>query len=129
MMRVTYEGKRRFRINIRKHEIFSDLSGENGGDDTAPTPPELFISSIGTCVGIYVTSYLRTIGLSEAKVTLDLGWALDSSKTRIGKINISINVPGADLKGRKQALISAAEKCLIHNTLNLKPEITFNVNN
>ena len=123
-MKVRLAGKKSFKIKIREHEVETDLPLEMGGDDKAPTPPELFVSALGACMGIYALSYMRTAKLDAEGLSLDLNWEYDKSRKRIEKIDAVISVPNADLGERKEALISAAEKCLLHNTLHEKPEMT-----
>jgi len=126
-MDIAFEGKRSFKTVVRGHEIRMDLPANEGGDDTAPTPPELFVASLGTCIGVYATSYLRTANLNSEGVTIDIDWEFGPNKKKISKILISINVPNADLGQRKKALLAAAEKCLLHNTLREHPDINIDI--
>jgi uncharacterized OsmC-like protein len=41
----------RFAISIRDHMITVDQPVADGGQDTAPTPTELFVASLASCVG------------------------------------------------------------------------------
>ena len=123
-VKVDFSGKKSFAIKVREHEVITDLPLEQGGDNAAPTPPELFVASIGSCMGIYALSYLKTAGMDSEGLSLSLDWDFDKSKKKIGSIKVTISAPKADLGERKAALISAAEKCLLHNTLYEAPEIT-----
>ena len=55
-MVVSHEKGRRFAAEVRGHQIASDQPAPAGGD-TAPTPPELFIASLGTCIGVYIATF------------------------------------------------------------------------
>lgn len=122
-MKVDLSGKKSFAVKVREHEVLTDLPLEYGGGNTAPTPTELFVSSIGSCMGMYALSYLKTAGMDSEGLSLSLDWDLDKSKKRIQSINVTISAPKAGLGPRKAALISAAEKCLLHNTFHEPPEI------
>lgn len=126
-MNIAFEGKRSFKTVVRGHEIRTDLPVDSGGDDTAPTPPELFVASLGTCIGIYATSYLKTANLNGEGLTIDIDWEFGPNKQKIDKIQVSISVPNADLGPRKKALLAAAESCLIHNTLREHPDINIDI--
>ncbi|MDF2146736.1 OsmC family protein [Knoellia sp. p5-6-4] len=39
----------RFEIGIRRHRVTVDQPVDAGGEDTAPTPTELFIASLASC--------------------------------------------------------------------------------
>lgn len=123
-MEVKFTGKKGFRIKVRDHEIETDLPAEMGGEDNAPTPTELFIASIGACMGIYAASYMRTAKLNPEGLSLSLEWEYDRSRKKVQRIDAVITVPNQDLGERKEALLLAAEKCLLHNTLHECPEMT-----
>lgn len=122
-MVVESMGKRGFKVDARGHSIMTDQSKEQGGEDKAPTPVELFVASLGTCIGVFATRYMRTAGLEGADFKASLDWCLDEKKTRVEKIDVSITVTGAELGERKNALLMSAGKCIIHNTLENPPEI------
>jgi putative redox protein len=48
---VHHLGRDRFGVRIRGHELVSDQPREDGGEDTGPTPTELFIAGLAACVG------------------------------------------------------------------------------
>ncbi|MFC1570254.1 OsmC family protein [Candidatus Omnitrophota bacterium] len=123
-VKVEYTGKKSFKMQARDHEIKVDLPVEMGGDNAAPTPPELFVAALGSCMGVYALGYLKTAKLDAEGLTVSLDWEYDEGKKKIGTISAKISAPNADLGDRKQALVSAAEKCLLHNTLHESPEMT-----
>jgi organic hydroperoxide reductase OsmC/OhrA len=46
----------RFAINIRGHQIHVDQPIDAGGEDTAPTPTELFIAGLASCVAFSMSA-------------------------------------------------------------------------
>ena len=47
---------------VRGHRIVVDQPADAGGDDSAPTPVELFVASLATCVAYYAGRYLTQPG-------------------------------------------------------------------
>ena len=127
-MSLALEGKRGFKTVVRGNEIMTDLPLEQGGEDKAPTPTELFIASLGACIGIYVTSYMRTAKLNAEGLNINMDWQFDSDKKKIADIKVSVSIPDVDLGGREKAVLAAAERCLIHNTLREHPNIEIGIN-
>jgi uncharacterized OsmC-like protein len=125
--KINYLEKRKFKIEIGGHEVITDLPEKAGGDDSAPTPSELFIASIGSCASLFAARYLETAKLNPAGLSVNIDWDFSEDTSRIASIAISINVPNAVLGARKKAVIAAAEKCVIHNTLKNYPEIKIDV--
>ncbi|MFH1552200.1 MAG: OsmC family protein [Candidatus Omnitrophota bacterium] len=124
---IRFIGKREFKITTRGHEIRADLPESAGGDDLAPTPSELFVASVGSCVALFVGRYMETAKLNAEGLSLKVDWEFAEDKSRISDITISIDVPNAVLGARKKAVLAAAHKCTIHNTLKQPPNINIDV--
>ncbi|MDE2636760.1 MAG: OsmC family protein [Chloroflexota bacterium] len=60
-------------INIRGHEWHADEPLEAGGTDTAPTPGELMLGALGSCMAITCKLYAERKGwdLTAVEVKLD----------------------------------------------------------
>jgi ribosomal protein S12 methylthiotransferase accessory factor len=56
-MEITFDGGKVVTAHTRSHAIRTDQPVDNGGGNSAPTPFDLFMASIGTCAGIYVKSF------------------------------------------------------------------------
>ncbi len=123
-VKVVLSGKKSFNVSVRGHKMITDLPVDQGGDDTGPTTVELFVSSIGACMGIYALSYLKTAGVSHEGLSLSIDWTLGKNKSRIREIKATLSLAGADLGDRRSALLSAAKKCLLYNTVYEPPEIS-----
>lgn len=122
MIKVNYVKGDRLQIEIRGHELFTDQPVDDGGEDTAPTPTEVFVSSLTACVAFYAERFLRRNSLSTAglSVASDYQWA--ESPHRVGEIDLVVGAPG--LTPEKQAaFLRVIEHCTVHNTLLHPPEI------
>ena len=64
---VAHRGGDRFRIRVRGHEIDVDQPVGDGGEDTAPTPTELFVAGLASCVAFYARRYLARHGLPRRR--------------------------------------------------------------
>ena len=60
-------------INVRHHEWQADEPVEDGGGDTAPTPGELMLGALGSCMAITCKLYAQRKGwdLQAVEVKLD----------------------------------------------------------
>jgi len=120
---IEYCGKRKFKAGMNGFEVITDLPERVGGEDSAMSPTQLFISSIGACMGLYAVRYLKTAGLDPSGLSVRLDWDFSDDKTRVGRIDATIKVPNAELGARKKAVIAAAKKCTLHGTLKEAPEM------
>ncbi len=54
-LRVDHKGGDLFEIAVRQHVLHVDQPTEDGGSDFAPTPTEMFVSSLASCVAWYTS--------------------------------------------------------------------------
>jgi putative redox protein len=120
-VKVERLGKVSFTVQARQHLVLSDQPRSDGGSDTGMTPPELFLASLGTCVGYYVAHYFDTRMLKCAGFEVHVQGEILSNPGRIGNIAIEIHVP-VDLKPeRLEVLLRTVTHCTIYNTLTTHP--------
>ncbi len=127
---IKYIDGKRFSAQNRTHTIIIDQPKEGGGEDKGPTPPEVFVDALGSCIGVYVLAFCKNTGLNPDGMKIVLYWkkALDKP-TRIKSINVKIDLPNASVGARKATLLKVAESCLIHETIKRQPEITIELVN
>ena len=125
-IRVECQGGDRLLISTRGHVFGSDQPVEDGGDDTAPTPTELFVSSLAACVAFYAERFLRRHALTTEGlvVTCAYGWA--ANPTRIGEIELRVEAP-ALTSNLREAFSKVIEHCTVHNTLRQPPVVRFRI--
>jgi ribosomal protein S12 methylthiotransferase accessory factor len=61
-MTISFPGGKRVDAHLMGRTIQTDQAREAGGDGSAPEPYTLFLSSIGTCAGIYVLGFCPAVG-------------------------------------------------------------------
>jgi uncharacterized OsmC-like protein len=121
---VRPEGGDRYRIAIRGHEVVVDQPTYDGGTDTGPTPTELFVAGLASCVAFYGGRYLRRHGISERGFEVDgaFAFALDRP-ARVGEIELAVRLPEGFPPERRSAFLSVLEHCTVHNSMVSTPRI------
>lgn len=122
---IKYQGGKGFLAQNRGHKLIIDLPKDFGGADQGPTPPELFIDALGSCVGVYVAGYCKSAGIDTEGLKIKIDWEkeLKEKPHYIKKINVRIDLPNAEIGPRKEALLKVAYSCLIHQTIKNQPVI------
>ena len=123
---VRHLGGDRLSINSRGHEWFADQPVEDGGEDTAPTPTELFLGGLASCVAFYGQRFLRRHGLSTEGFSVNCGYAWAGSPHRVGEINLTVDAPGLTPE-KRAAFERVIEHCTVHNTLLKPPDVRITV--
>ncbi len=67
---ITFGEGKKVDAHVREFTIATDQPAADGGHNTAPTPFELFLASIGTCAGYYVLSFCRARAISTDGIRL-----------------------------------------------------------
>lgn len=123
-VRVLHLGGDRFDINVRGHIIRSDQPASDGGEDTGPTPTELFIASLAGCVAFYARRYLDRHALPTEGLAVDADFRMGSRPARVATMEVRLTVPAGVPAERREALLAVASHCTVHNSLITTPEIT-----
>ncbi|WGZ80800.1 OsmC family protein [Arthrobacter sp. EM1] len=123
-VRVAHLGGDRFDINIRGHIIRTDQPVGNGGEDTGPTPTELFIASLAGCVAFYARRYLQRHDLPTEGLAVEADFEMGSRPARVARINVHLTIPDGVPAERREALLAVASHCTVHNSLTSVPEIS-----
>ena len=82
-----------------------------------PNPLELFLSSLGSCVGVYAKKYLVRHSLPFKSVSIKVrADFLIANPARLGNVTVVVSTD-ADLGDRKDAFLRFVKGCPIHNTI------------
>jgi putative redox protein len=124
---VRHLGQDRFAIEVRKHTISVDQPADDGGTDTAPTPTELFVAGLASCVAHYAHRYLTRHGLSSDGLQVTATYEIALRPTRVGQVRIDIVPPPSLPSSRREALLAVASHCTVHNSLTQPPSVDINL--
>jgi uncharacterized OsmC-like protein len=124
-IRVEHDGGDRFRSLVRGHTIVTDQPVADGGTDSGPTPVELFVASLTSCVAHYARRYLARHDIDPAGLAVEADWTMATDRpARIASIDVRVIAPPALPAEREAALLAMASHCTVHNTLDQPPRVT-----
>ncbi len=112
-----------FKARCGAHEVLTDQHAAEGGSDQAMTPAELFIASLGTCIGVYAVRFCSRHNLPTAGLKVSMDWTVVKDPWRIGAIKAEIHYPHEIPEAEKKGLLRMAEACFVHESIIHKPEI------
>jgi uncharacterized OsmC-like protein len=120
---VSHDGGDRFSIGVRGHVIRVDQPESDGGTDTAPTPTELFVASLASCVAFYARRYLQRHELPEDGLSVSAEAEFGAKPSRVAAITVALTLPDGVPQDKRAALLAVASHCTVHNTLQSQPEV------
>jgi uncharacterized OsmC-like protein len=113
-----------FEVAVRQHALHTDQPLESGGDDIAPTPTELFVASLASCVAFYARRFLERHDLPYEGLSVLTEWQMGARPSRVSELKMTIKAPAGVPESTQQALLAVASHCTVHNTLRNPPEVT-----
>lgn len=121
-MEVTFDGNKVITAHLNGHVIRTDQPINSGGENSAPSPFELFLASIGTCAGIYVKMFCdqRKISSENIKIIQTAEYKKETGLPT--DIKIDIQLPFDFPEKYKAAVISSAELCKVKKTIANPPK-------
>ena len=129
MAKITthYKGDMLFESVIGEHKITIDVPESMGGDDRGPVPPQLFVASLGSCIGAFVAQYCEQNGINDEGMQIDISFEKAADPTRLVNLRATVKLPKGDCGKRVKAIERVAEHCPVHSTIrtmeNLEIEI------
>ncbi|MGW3248789.1 OsmC family protein [Streptomyces sp. NPDC001070] len=112
---------------VRGHRIDTDQPLGGQGTDEGPTPVELFVASLASCVAHYTGRYLDRHHLPGEELRVSARFTKAPGTTaRIAAVALRLAVPGLRPE-RAAGLLAVARHCTVHNTLGTPPEVVFDL--
>jgi len=117
---VTFPGNKKVDVAFKNFEIKTDQSVKNGGDETAPEPFAIFLSSLAACAGIYAKSFCDIRKLDTKGMHLGLDVAFKKNQKHMESVTITLFVNQAFPEKYIKPIIKAMEGCAVKNQLSEK---------
>ena len=97
---------------------------------SAPSPFDVFLSSIGTCAGIYVLGFCQQRNLSTEGLKIVERVTRNPAGGMVEKIDLEIQLPPGFPEKYREAVINSAQLCAVKKHLEHPPkfEITTSMN-
>jgi len=99
----------------------TDQPARGGGENTAPSPFELFLASLGTCAGFYVLSFCRGREIDPSGIEIRQSMEADPQTHLIAKVTIEIILPATFPEKYRAAVVQAAQLCTVKKHLEKPP--------
>jgi putative redox protein len=116
-MEITFAHGDRVVARSGAREIHTDQNGSEAA------PFELFLASIGTCAGLYVSRFCQQRGIPTDDITIRQTMVPDPATRMIGRIQLEIMLPDDFPEHYRDAVIRSAQLCAVKKHLEQPPQI------
>lgn len=121
-MIIDFPGGARVDAHFGPYTIPTDQPSIGGGEGSAPTPFAMFLSSIGTCAGIYVLGFCKQRNLPTDGIRIVQRVHNNPMSGMVGKVDLEIQVPPSFPQKYHDALIKSADLCAVKKHLETPPQ-------
>jgi len=127
-MDVRFVAGEAYEVTVRGHRLVVDQPADAGGQDSAPTPTELFVASLAACVAFYAGRFLTRHGYSRDGLAVSAGYEIATDRpARVAAVRLSVRVPAGLPPERRAALRAVVSHCTVHNSLASPPAVTIDL--
>lgn len=125
-MKITFPGGKKVNAEFDGGIIETDQPVSSGGEGSAPSPFEYFLSSIGTCAGIYALAFCQERGIATEGMSLlqTMDFTETDGKRRLEKVSLEIILPPGFPEKYRKAIVKAAELCTVKKAIFDPPEFS-----
>ncbi len=122
-MEIQFPGGKRVNSIYKGFLVETDQPESDGGDDTAPEPYDLFLSSMGTCAGVYILYFCESRDIPIDGIKMTLAFEKNEKTHLVEQIHIRIHLPDAFPAKYRKAVVRAAQMCTVKRSLFKPPEV------
>lgn len=114
---ISFAGGKKVNARFRGFTVKTDQPEEDGGENSAPSPFDYFLSSLGTCAGFYVLSFCEARELSADNIKLSLKGHYNEEKGRLETVQIHIDLPSDFPEKYRKVLIRTVDQCSVKKAI------------
>ncbi len=125
-MVIDFPGGARVDAHFAGFAVPTDQPPAGGGEGSAPTPFATFLSTIGTCAGIYVLRFCRQRGIPTDGIRLRQRMQVDRMTGLVSDVDVTIELPPTFPSKYADAVVRAADQCAVKKHFERPPVIHVN---
>lgn len=101
----------------------TDQPLDNGGENSAPSPYNLFLASMATCAGIFVQGFCAKRGIPYENITLRqrIGFSPEGA---LASVDIDVELPPDFPEKYRDAVVRVAQECSVKRAIYAQPSFS-----
>ena len=122
-MEITFPGGKRVDSTYKGFTLHTDQPRDEGGDNSAPEPYDLFLASLATCAGVYVLYFCEKRGIAVDGLQMSAQTEKNDKTHLFETIRMHLRLPSGFPDKYRAAVVRAAEMCTVKRSLASPPQI------
>ena len=124
MMEISFPGGVAVNTEYKGFITETDQPKANGGRNSAPSPFDLFLSSLGACAGFFALRFCQQREIDTAGMRLTLDTERNPESKRLDVIKIVIHLPEGFPDKYRKSIIRATDQCAVKKVIDDPPEFS-----
>lgn len=122
LMKVSFPGPMAVEASVGSFTVRTDQPVTSGGDNSAPSPYLLFLSSIATCAGFFALRFCQQREIATEGMELIAAFETNQESHRLEKVRLELKLPDGFPEKYEQAIVKAMDQCTVKRAINNPPE-------
>lgn len=110
-------GPMRHFVTIGQHRFAVDEPPANGGEDSGPTPHDLYDAALGACKALTVVWFARRKGIPLEDVTVTVDRDASAERNGVYRLHTRLALAGPLSAEQRQELLAVAARCPLHKLM------------
>lgn len=124
---VSFPGGVQVAAHVGSFDILTDQPPEDGGSNAAPSPYDLFLSSMATCAGFYALRFCQQRQLPTEGLAIALDIERHPDTRRLETIRMTLSLPTDFPEKYQKAIMRSVDQCSVKKALSDPPEIELTI--
>jgi putative redox protein len=107
----------RHEIHIGRNSLATDLSVEQGGEGSGPTPHDLYDAALGACKALTVLWYAKRKNIPVEVIEVSVERDVSQERTGIYRLSTELTLTGPLSAAQRDELLHVARKCPVHKLM------------
>jgi len=116
-MEIVFPGGVAVEARYKGFSVRTDQPQAAGGANSAPSPFDLFLVSLGTCAGYFALRFCQERQIDTAGLKLSLETERDTERHRLARVRIVIGLPAGFPEKYRAAILRATDQCTVKRAL------------
>lgn len=111
------QGPLRHQIHIGRNSLTTDLSVEEGGEGSGPSPHDLYDAALGACKALTVLGYAKHKGIPLEGIEVSVERDASQERAGIYRLSAALSLTGDLSAAQREELLRVAQKCPVHKLM------------
>lgn len=127
LVKVTFPGGKKVAGEIKGFTVITDQPVASGGENSAPSPFDLFWVSLATCSGITAKSFCENKGIDTEGLSIEFDGERNIETGMYEEMKVILHLPKDFPDKYKGAIEKALELCTVKKHIKNPPELIIEI--